>query len=350
MRRRRALAVAPLLIALAGAAPASAADIVVGHVRRPSAVRTFAGIQVFSAFDGSAYRLAVRRHGIVEQPPVAPSRTPFDVDIGPDRTGRPELIYSRCDSDCDLFVLSLAAGGRERALQTVDTSADEVAPTLWKGRVAFARGTLFGPGREIEGGSRAAVYTKDLSAPRLRPAERLPGVPRRDPFGGRVRDGAVNELELHGHQLAEIVSFYSLKGGQRSQVRLVDAATRTTGRLADVGVGEGGQYFTGVSFAGGYLAWVYGWLAGGGELIPGIYRHRLSSGELSRARFPRVVDREIFGFALFSADGAYMTDAQLESGDGCGSEEEFDPPIVRQCQLISSAPLHFRPIRARHRS
>jgi hypothetical protein len=345
MRRCRALAVAPLLLALAGAPPASAGDSVVGQISRPSAVRTFAGIQVFSAFDGTAYRLAIRRHGMVEQLPVAPSRTAFDVDIGPDRTGRPELIYSRCESDCDLFVLSLAAGGAERPLRTVNTSADEIAPTLWKGSVAFARGTLFGPGREIESGSRAVVYTKELSAPRSRPAERLPGVPRHDPFGGRVRDGAVNELELHGDRLGQIVSFYSLDGGQRSQVRLVDVTMRTAERLANVGVGEGGQYFTGVSFAGGYVAWVYGWLAGGGELIPGIYRDRLSSGELSRARFPAIVDREVFGFALFAADGAYMSDAQLESGEGCGSEAEFDPPIVRQCQLIRSAPLDFRPTR-----
>jgi hypothetical protein len=176
MRRRRALAVAPLLLALAGAPPASAADTVLGQVRRPSAVRTFAGTQVFSAFDGTAYRLAIRRNGMVEQLPVAPSRTAFDVDIGPDRTGRPELIYSRCDSDCDLFVLSLAAGGGERPLRTVNTSADEVAPTLWKGRVAFARGTLFGPGREIEGGSRAVVYTKGV--------ERAALTTRRAPAGG----------------------------------------------------------------------------------------------------------------------------------------------------------------------
>ena len=98
------------------------------------------------------------------------------------------------------------------------------------------------------------------------------------------------------------------------------------------------------------MAWVYGWLAGGGELIPGIYRDRLSSGELSRARFPAIVDREVFGFALSGADAAYMTDAQLESGDGCGSEAQFDPPIARQCQLIRSAPLDFRPIRGQYRS
>ena len=80
MRRRRALAVAPLLLVLAAAAPAGADVVVVAQVSRPSAVRTYAGIQVFSAFDGTAYRLAVRRHGMVEQPPVASSRTAFDVD------------------------------------------------------------------------------------------------------------------------------------------------------------------------------------------------------------------------------------------------------------------------------
>jgi hypothetical protein len=58
----------------------------------------------------------------------------------------------------------------------------------------------------------------------------------------------------------------------------------------------------------------------------------------------------VFGFAPSGADSAYMTDAQLESGDGCGSEPEFDPPIVRQCQLIRSASLDFRPVRGRRGS
>jgi hypothetical protein len=78
-----------------------------------------------------------------------------------------------------------------------------------------------------------------------------------------------------------------------------------------------------------------------------VARYRLSSGELSRARFPPIVDGQVFGFALFAADGAYMTDAQLESGDGCGGEEEFNPPIIRQCQLIRSASPDFRSIRGR---
>src|SRR4051812_7838347 len=121
MRRHRFLLVVPLVLGLGSAAPALAADTVVAHLLRPSTIRSYADVQVFSDFDGSAYRLAIRRSGQVERLPVAPSQAPFDADIGPDRQGRPQLIYTRCKSEradvnlgtntsggCDLVVFSLA--------------------------------------------------------------------------------------------------------------------------------------------------------------------------------------------------------------------------------------------------
>jgi hypothetical protein len=148
----------PVALALAMCAPANAADTRVAELQRPSTIRSYAGIQVFSAFDGSADRLSIRRGGAIEQLPVAPSQVPFDVDIGPDRNGRPQLIYTRCQTErtedygytafgtngyqgCDLVTYSLAGRG-ERRVQGANTAAgNEFAPTLWKGRIAFARQT-----------------------------------------------------------------------------------------------------------------------------------------------------------------------------------------------------------------
>ena len=327
MRPHRALLAAPLVLGLVVSGPASAESTVVAELQRPSTIRSHAGIQVFSAFEDGAYRLAILRADRVELVPVSPSQAPFDADIGPDRNGRPQLVYSRCATEgrgCDLFVFPLAGGGTERPVRGANTAAaDEFAPTLWKGRIVFAR--------KLRGGDRPVVYTRELGTPRSRPSTRLPGIPR------RTRTRGVIELELYGRHLAQIVFF----AGQ-TEVRLVDVSDRRVRRLAHTGVGEGGQYFGGIGFAGGHLAWVSSWVGGGGAVTPGIYRHRLSTGELARSGFPRIAGGPIVGLALFGAGGAYIIDAQPQS-DGCG-ETLGDVPAPRPCQLIRSETLPFRPV------
>jgi hypothetical protein len=334
------------MLALVATSPASAADTVVAHVQRPTAIRTYAGIQVFSAFEGTLleggiYHLAIFRQGKVELLPVAPSPAPFAADIGSDRNGQPQLVYVRCTGrdpgtgrsfGCDLFTFSLASGGGEQPVSAANTSRNEIAPTLWNGRIVFAR--------ESKDGSRPAVYTRRLADPRSHRSKRLPGIP----FGARIRDlpgriksGEIAELELDGDRLAQII-----KVAYISEIRVVRISTHRTRLLARVTVGEGGQYFAGIGFADGYLAW-----ARGGELA-GIYRHRFSTGQLLRAALPRVVDFSVIGLAPFTRIGAYMVDWQPGSADGCGGEEAAPPaglPLVRPCQVIRSERLKFRAFR-----
>jgi hypothetical protein len=329
MRPHRALLAAPLVLGLIASAPASASDTVVAQLQRPSTIRSHAGIQVFSAFEDGAYRLAILRADTVELVPVSPAQAPFDADIGTDGRGRPQLVYSRCDAGsrgCDLYVFSLAAGGIERPVRGANTTdGDEFAPTLWNGRLAFAR--------KVGGRDLPAVYTRELSSPRSRPSVRLPGIRRHTSTRG------ILELELYGRRLAQIVFF----AGQ-TEVRLVDLADRSVRRLAHTGVGEGGQYFAGIGFAGGHLAWASGWVIGGGAVTPGVYRYRLSTGEIARAAFPRSL-LWVVGLALFDADGAYLVDAQ-PAADGCG-ETLGDARVLRPCQLTRSEPLAFRPVERR---
>jgi hypothetical protein len=313
------------MLALVATSAASAADTVVTQVQRPTAIRTYAGIQAFSAFEGTleggVYRLAILRQGKVELMPVAPSQVPFEADIGPDRNGRPQLIYMRCtgrDSGCDLFTLSLASGAGEQPVSAANTSRNEVAPTLWNGRIAFAR--------HSKDGSQPVVYTRRLSDLRTRPSKRL----------ARVRDGEIAELELYRDRLAQIINLPFM-----SEIRVVRISTRRARRLARVGRGEGGQYFAGIGFAGGYLAW-----ARGGELAA-IYRHRFSTGGLSRAAFPRIVDFLVIGLAPFTPTGAYIVD-WWGTADGCGEVEQVPPgglPLARPCQVIRADRLQFRPFR-----
>jgi hypothetical protein len=327
MGRHRCLLIAPLLLGLVASAPARASDTVVAELQRPSMIRGHAGTQVFSAFEDGAYRLAILRADTVELLPVPPAQAPFDADIGTDSRGRPQLVYSRCETGgrgCDLYAFSPAGGGVERPVRSANTTGgDEFAPTLWNGRLAFAR--------KVEGRDLPAVYTRPLSSPRSRPSVRLPGIRR------RTRTRGVVELELYGRRLAQILFF----AGQ-TEVRLVDLADRSVRRLARTGVGEGGQYFAGIGFAAGHLAWVSSWLGGGGVVRPGIYRYRLTTGALSRAGFPRAAAGPIVGLAPFDADGAYMIDAQPQE-DGCG-ETLGEAPIPRPCQLIRSEPLPLRPV------
>jgi hypothetical protein len=337
MRHQSVLLTASLAAALAiSAGPASAADTRVAELQRPSMIRTFAGVTVFSDFDGTAYRLAILRRGRVEHLPVAPSQAPFDADVGPDRSGRPQLIYTRCtterpgelgvnDNDgCDLVVYSLAGAGGERPVRGANTTAgNEFAPTLWRGRIAFAR--------QLPGGGRPLVYTRRLGAPRSQPSTRLPGIRKRTSTRG------ILELDLSGRNLAQRVFFSG-----RTQVRLVDTSTRRARVLAVTGVGEGGQYFVGIGFADGYLGWAAQWVVGGGQVTPGIYRYRLANGALARARDPQGL-LWIMALAPFSADGAYVLDGDPASDHGC---ETIVPGsnVVRRCQLVRSEPLAFRPV------
>src|SRR3954468_18556458 len=109
--RRIAIALASIA-ALALPAAANAQTVATPGAATP--VKEFQGNLVFSEFDRPTNRwfLIVRRAGAAapERLPVASGGRPFDADIGPDSSGRPELIYQRCDEPpgvprgCDLFV------------------------------------------------------------------------------------------------------------------------------------------------------------------------------------------------------------------------------------------------------
>ena len=94
-----------LLAALLAASPAAAqqvpAETVLDTVNASTPVSAYGGVAVWNSFDTASkrYRLRVYRDGRVTDVPVAPRRSPFDVDVGPDRTGQPVIVYSRCRKD-----------------------------------------------------------------------------------------------------------------------------------------------------------------------------------------------------------------------------------------------------------
>lgn len=254
---RRVLLITVVALAAVPAAAASATPVAAPGAA--TSLREYQGTVVFSQYVSAEqhWRLAVRRRGGAPEVlrDVPPADRPFGADIGPDSNGRPQLVYQRCDETCDLFVYSLSARTAERAVNNAnDPENDDVAPTLWRGRIAWAR--IYGE----QSDRRVVVYTKKLTAPRSRRSTRLPGVPLRrsrdDGPGTSATTGrAVDALELYGNNLAQVVSYTcrGCSGTSQTELRLVRLEQRTSAPVAFQAVGLSGQQLVGPSFTPGTL-------------------------------------------------------------------------------------------------
>jgi hypothetical protein len=298
---RRILLTSAVALAIAPAAVTSA--VPVATPAGATSVREYQGTIVFSQYVPAEqhWRLAIRRPGGAPEilRDVRPAARPFGADIGSDSKGRPQLVYPRCDETCDLFVYSLSAGKGERAVRNAnDPANDDVAPTLWRGQIAWAR--IYG--EQADG--KVVVYTKALTAPRSRPSTRLPGVPlkrsRDDGAGTSVTSGrAVDALELYGDNLAQVVSYTcrGCSGISQTELRLLRLRARTSTPVAFQVTGLSGQQLVGPSFTAGTLGFYRACLGDpsgcqNGGATP--YRYRLSTRQGFRGT-PGPV--RVFGFA-----------------------------------------------------
>jgi hypothetical protein len=250
-----------VLIVLCAAASPAAAQETIDVVQRPTQVRHDAGLVLYSDWDPAIaqYRLVVRDgsgEGGETRLPLASQAEPFDADLGTNTAGRPAAIVSICGREtgadgrsggCDLFVHTLGSA-RFRAVTNANTPDAETAPTIFRGRIAFAR--------TYRSGAGPIVYTKRLVAPRSRPSRRLPGVPQRRQ-GKPTESRSVVALELAGESLGQHVTydFAGAAGFRQNEIRLVDVEDATSRQAARMVTGLGVQYFEGLSFAAGYLSW-----------------------------------------------------------------------------------------------
>ena len=86
----RAVLATALLVAASLLLPAAVRAQTVVPLDRSTEVREHAGIAMFSRWDGSAYRLAVYREGVLaDLPQVPPQATRYDFDIGSNSKGEP---------------------------------------------------------------------------------------------------------------------------------------------------------------------------------------------------------------------------------------------------------------------
>lgn len=316
-----------VLVALCAAASPVVAQKTVDVVQQPTPVRDDGGRVLYSDWDPAIaeYRLVVRGEGDGGETrlPLAPQDEPFDADLGTDTAGRPAAIVSICDrgvgSDgrsggCDLFVHTLGET-RLRAVTNANTPDVETAPTISRGRIAFAR--------TYRSGAGPIVYAKRLVAPRSRPSRRLPGVPQRRQ-GKATERRSVLALELAGESLGQSITydFPGAAGFRQNDIRLVDVEDAESRLVARMVSGLGAQSFQGPSFAAGYISWYKACRACDQDGSFGPYRYRPGRPYL-RDRGPRAV----VGWSWFG-DGAYRT---IRGGgeEGCQGLVQGGCPIER---------------------
>jgi len=249
-------------------------------LERGTPVREYAGRLVFSRWDGSAYRLSTWRDGQTRDLPVRPQAEPFDADIGPDASGAPSVAVSLCDASCDLHVIGLEAGDHLGPVRNANTAGlDETDPSVWKGRLAFARTY----------GDEIVPYTKELAAPRSRPSSRLAGLPEQrcgavEPPGCRdIERPSPAGMELWGRWVAQSWTYQpdAFPGFRQNEIRLTDVARTDTRQVAAMVTGLGGQTYLGPSVAEGRVAFFrvcQGDPEGCSRDSSGAIRYRISTG------------------------------------------------------------------------
>ena len=133
---RRTLPLLSLVVAALAAAPAArAAEQTLATESQAFTSDAYGGVIAWSSYDPATatFRLRVLRDGTPLVVNVAPSRTAFDLDVGPGPDGKPLVVYAR---NGDLFQFD---GATESPLAEVNSSQRESQPSIHRDALAFAR-------------------------------------------------------------------------------------------------------------------------------------------------------------------------------------------------------------------
>ena len=295
------------LIALAlGATPAASAERRLAVELAPFTADAYGDVVAWSSYDAAAktYRLRLLRAGQPVDPAVAPSPTPFDLDVGPGPDGAPLVVYARRG---DLFQYDPATA-REQPLAEVNTAGAERSPSIHRSALGFVR--------RIHG--RPVVYV------------RKDGNTRRQPRPRFKRTLEVDGLELSSRGLfvtyrTDIVetcctraTLYRVVGGRLRHVFAVGSGVANLGQIVSPTV-----------------------------LGPSVYFGRTNNGSGQGNRFFRY---DVRSRRLFSARGTSRALSLTWRGDrflmsrnspGCQGAPDIDPTAPKACELVLTDPIRF---------
>lgn len=307
------LVLATLAVLGLAAAPARGADHTLVESPRGTPVDAHAGTVAWSAWDADAgtYRLVLHRAGVAEVVPVAPSREPFDVDLGPGPDGETVAVYPRCErGGCDVALYDPASRRERRVAAAARRGVDERQPSVWGERVAFV--------------------SQKRGVPRLRLA-RLAGGARPRPLpGGAAREARVEDLELARDRVAFVWTQAQPDGGEGTLTAVYSGRLGSPSHVvARAGTGAMSfARFSSPSYAGPWL--YFGFLRyGDGALRSRVVRARLGSGRLEHADLPE-------GHGSVVRDGA----STYYAAQGGEADPEQPTRVVRLDRMA------FRPYRA----
>jgi hypothetical protein len=147
------MTIAGLVIAVALLAPAAAAQEI-AQVNDEVPIAAHRGWLAWSVKDGARFRLVAWHDGVLRTLPVRVRQRPFDVDVGTDARGRAVATFSRCRRfasvavyegrrevgvGCRARLVDLRTGTERGAGVPAAPGTSDTMPSMWRGRVAFAR-------------------------------------------------------------------------------------------------------------------------------------------------------------------------------------------------------------------
>jgi len=159
---------------LAPAAAAQGAPTTLSVEQAPTRVAAWDGTVMWSHFDAAAktYSLVKSVDGGAPVPVgVAPrSGTPFDIDLGTNRSGATYAVYTR---NGDIYRLNVATGAEAKVDKLSSPTLAERDPTIQRGEIAFVRRNAgrdelrIGNTTSASKGSRLLVRKRSILEPEL---------------------------------------------------------------------------------------------------------------------------------------------------------------------------------------
>jgi hypothetical protein len=200
-RSTSVIALTVLGLALGGVDRAAADTVLASGLPQAPKVSADGQALAWSEYDRgvSAWRLTVLSNGVAQVLPIAPSPTPFDVDLGDDGHGGLVATYSRCAKPsaprlpprCRLYVYDLSTSAERPIAVANAAGASQFLPSMAAGRVAFVRVNV---SRRVGRGNPQRLYVQDLAR----------GKPKLMPGGlhNNLHPGTPTALDLSSRSLA----------------------------------------------------------------------------------------------------------------------------------------------------